>query len=761
MKKIRSSSDNKTLDKVLVQASDNEKNDSTEKQAKANDSESPESASPSTSNSSPASNSSPVSNKKRRHKKKKKTGTPDQLVEKELFGKAVSYVEKMDPAEIILQDEDLLKDLKAELENYFKTSKITYFKSETPVSSDNYSVFLEQLEKKSMIILLNRQLRYTLYQLMEDKVIESSEAVRKYLDSCQTPKQSRRIRKLIKARVYNRVMDPCFNMISASYTISDIRSLLLLNPRYHDFEQNMRQEESAAQLLTANILKEIPDYYPDLYPSARRMKRHFILHIGPTNSGKTYDSIKALERAAAGIYLGPLRLLAHEVYEKLTADGIPCRMKTGEEDIAPEVKSHQASTIEMLDSTKHYNVAVIDEIQMIADRQRGRMWTAAILGVCADEVHLCGAVEAKDIAIKLIEDCGDTYEVITHERSTQLVVEKGHFSFPDDVQSKDALIVFSKRNVLACAAELQGIGISCSIIYGALPYDVRKEEVRKFTDGETSVVVATDAIGMGMNLPIRRVVFLESEKFDGMTKRPLRTEEILQIGGRAGRRGLYDIGYINAEFRKNLIRNAFKTAPEPIEKVALPFPESLLGLEGSLSDIFTRWGSIQQSNDAFNQTDLSVEIKLCRFLEQKTDDKELIYKFITMPFDEDNINLFSIWEEMADCEIANEIFDYRRFIPEISKTTYNAEDLSFLEENYQVCDLLCYYLNRFGMPEEYDEVSEARSYIAVKIMEVLSKQELIKRKCRSCGRQIKWNSPYNICSECYEKHMRSPFYGGY
>ena len=746
MKNIRNSSGSASLNKLLVEAS-------------ANTATSSDTNATNNNNSSKEDNATPC--KKKRRKKKNKTGTPEQKAEKERFGKAVSYIERMDPSEIILGDQELLDELKAELENYFKTRRVTYFKSEAPVNGDNYSVFLEQLEKKSMSILLNKQLRSALYSKMEDKIIESSEAVTAYIDSCTTPKQSLRIKKLIKARVYNRVMDPCFNLISSTYTTKDIRNFLWFNPRYHDFEEAKRKEESAAELLTANILKEIPDYYPDLYPAARRMKRHFILHIGPTNSGKTYDSIQALERAAVGIYLGPLRLLAHEVYEKLTADGVPCRMKTGEEDIAPEVRDHQASTIEMLDSVKHYNVAVIDEIQMIADRQRGRMWTAAILGVCADEVHLCGAPEGKDIAIKLIEDCGDTYEVITHERATELVVEKEHFSFPDDVQNKDALIVFSKRNVLACAAELQGLGISCSIIYGALPYDVRKEEVRKFTEGETSVVVATDAIGMGMNLPIRRVVFLESEKFDGMAKRPLFTEEILQIGGRAGRRGLYDVGYVNAEFRKNLIKNAFRSNPQPIEKVALPFPESLLGLDGSLSDIFTRWGSIQQGSDAFNQTDLSVEIKLCRFLEQKTDDKELIYKFITMPFDEDNITLFSIWEEMADCEIENEIFDYRRFIPEVTGTSYNAEDLSFLEENYQVCDLLCYYLNRFGLPEEYEEVSEARSDIAVKIMEVLSKQELVKRKCRSCGKQIKWNSPYNICNECYEKHMHSPFYGGW
>lgn len=747
MKNIRGNADSSAIDRLLVEASDNNSNSSAPVDTKSQNDPSPDTKG--------------TTSKKKRHKKKNKAGTPEQKLEKERFGKAVAYIERMDPSQIIMQDEELIDDLSKELVNFFKTQKVTYFKSEAPITADNYSVFLDQLEKKSMSILLSRQLRNALYGKMEDKIIASSKEVSDYIDSCTTPKQSLRIRKLIKSRVYNRVMDPCYNMISAPYSIKDIRDMLWYNPRYHDFEEAKRQEESAAELLTANILKEIPDYYPDLYPAARRMKRHFILHIGPTNSGKTYDSIQALERAAVGIYLGPLRLLAHEVYEKLTADGVPCRMKTGEEDICPDIRDHQASTIEMLDTAKHYNVAVIDEIQMIADRQRGRMWTAAILGVCADEVHLCGAPEGRDIAIKLIEDCGDSYEVITHERATQLVVEKDHFSFPDDVQNKDALIVFSKRNVLACAAELQGIGISCSIIYGALPYDVRKEEVRKFTDGETSVVVATDAIGMGMNLPIRRVVFLESEKFDGMTKRPLRTEEILQIGGRAGRRGLYDIGYVNAEFRKNLIRNAFRSAPEPIEKVALPFPESLLGLDGSLSDIFTRWGAIQQKNDAFNQTDLSVEIKLCRFLEQKTDDKELIYKFITMPFDEDNINLFMIWEEMADCEIEHDIFDYRRFIPEVLNTSYNAEDLSFLEENYQVCDLLCYYLTRFGLPEEYEEVSEARSDIAVKIMEVLSKQELVKRKCRSCGKQIKWNSPYNICSECYEKHMRSPFYGGY
>ncbi|MCF0144800.1 MAG: glycosyltransferase, partial [Firmicutes bacterium] len=110
-----------------------------------------------------------------------------------------------------------------------------------------------------------------------------------------------------------------------------------------------------------------------------------------------------------------------------------------------------------------------------------------------------------------------------------------------NVEEGDALIVFSKKSVLYCAAELQSQGIHCSVVYGALPYEARKSEVERFLNKETTVIVGTDAIGMGMNLPIRRVAFLEDEKFDGTCKRPLTGEEIRQIAGRAGRLGMYPV----------------------------------------------------------------------------------------------------------------------------------------------------------------------------------------------------------------------------
>ena len=98
---------------------------------------------------------------------------------------------------------------------------------------------------------------------------------------------------------------------------------------------------------------------------------------------------------------------------------------------------------------------------------------------------------------------------------TPLELDPDNCRFPDIVKPGDALIVFSKRSVINVAAELQGKGIECSMIYGALPYETRKAETERFLNGETKVVVATDAIGMGLNLPIKRVVFLETEKYDG------------------------------------------------------------------------------------------------------------------------------------------------------------------------------------------------------------------------------------------------------
>ena len=136
------------------------------------------------------------------------------------------------------------------------------------------------------------------------------------------------------------------------------------------------------------------------------MNRRFILHIGPTNSGKTHDALERLKTGLHGAYFGPLRLLALEVYDRMNTEGVPCSMITGEETLEIPGAVCQACTVEMLNDHEYFDIAVIDECQLVADPHRGHNWTRAILGIRAEEIHLCMAPEAEDIIVQMIRRCG-------------------------------------------------------------------------------------------------------------------------------------------------------------------------------------------------------------------------------------------------------------------------------------------------------------------------------------------------------------------
>ena len=155
-----------------------------------------------------------------------------------------------------------------------------------------------------------------------------------------------------------------------------------------------------------------------------------------------------------GVYLAPLRLLALEIQDKLNSENIPCSLLTGEEEEIIPYASHVYSTIEKLQTGSRYDVCVIDEAQMIADSQRGWAWTRAIISVLAKEIHICMAPEALNIIIKLIEECGDTYEVINHKRDTELIFEDKVFNLDNDVKPGYAIVDFGKRKALAVSAAL-------------------------------------------------------------------------------------------------------------------------------------------------------------------------------------------------------------------------------------------------------------------------------------------------------------------
>jgi ATP-dependent RNA helicase SUPV3L1/SUV3 len=276
------------------------------------------------------------------------------------------------------------------------------------------------------------------------------------------------------------------------------------------------------------------------YPRARALRRRIIFHAGPTNSGKTYRALQALKRAHSGAYCGPLRLLALEVFESLNGDGVYASLETGQERREMPFARHVACTVEMLSTEKRLDVVVIDEIQMIGDRQRGAAWTRALLGAVAPEVHVCGDPAALPAVAALAALCGDALEVVRYERMTELTAaERSLDSDYARVEAGDCVVAFSRKDVYAIRRTIERkTSHRCCVIYGSLPPETRSQQSRLFNDADSGfrVLVATDAVGMGLNLNIRRVVFHAMDKFDGEAVGPVPPAHVKQIAGRAGRR---------------------------------------------------------------------------------------------------------------------------------------------------------------------------------------------------------------------------------
>ena len=295
------------------------------------------------------------------------------------------------------------------------------------------------------------------------------------------------------------------------------------------------------------------DDYAYNFAKARAIHRHHHFYLGPTNSGKTYHALEALIKAQSGVYLAPLRLLAMEGRDRLVAAGVPCNLITGEESVLMKGAKHTASTIEMMHPKNQIEVAIIDEIQMLQDPDRGSAWTAALVGVPARQVFICGSNAVTAPCIKVIEALGETYEMTYLQRKTPLVLEETsicgkRYSKPklkNQLQKGDAVIAFSRKDVLTFSARFRQWGYTVASIYGALSPEVRRTESERFNTGAADILVATDAIGMGLNLPIRRVLFSNIHKYDGVASRSLNATEVRQIAGRAGRYGIYETGFVN------------------------------------------------------------------------------------------------------------------------------------------------------------------------------------------------------------------------
>jgi ATP-dependent RNA helicase SUPV3L1/SUV3 len=306
-----------------------------------------------------------------------------------------------------------------------------------------------------------------------------------------------------------------------------------------------RWEQRVAELDTLQSLNSELAFqgYPDTFETARRLQRTVTLYVGAPNSGKTHGAFERLAQAHDGAYLAPLRLLALEGRDRLVDRGVPCSLLTGEENVPAPGARVVSSTIEMVNTRRPIDMAVIDEAQMIFDADRGWAWTQAIVGVPANEIIIICSAYAVPAIENLLKLCGENCTVEHFERK-QHVELLPHAVPIAGLKMGDAVVAFSRREVLMLRDQISANGHPVSVIYGALPPEVRRREAERFANGASHILVATDAIGMGLNLPIRRVLFSTMTKFDGQADRPLDESEVHQIAGRAGRYGLHEEGFV-------------------------------------------------------------------------------------------------------------------------------------------------------------------------------------------------------------------------
>ena len=254
--------------------------------------------------------------------------------------------------------------------------------------------------------------------------------------------------------------------------------------------------------------------------------------LGPTNTGKTHEAIENMLQYDSGIFGLPLRLLAKEVYDKCVEKvGLhKIALITGEEKIIPSSAVYFICTVESMPKDKVVDFVAVDEIQMCADKERGHVFTDRLLNFRGEKLTMfLGSQVMKKIIQSLIENV----EFVKKDRLSKL--SYAGYKKISRLDSKVAIIAFSIEEVYAIAELVRRQKGGAAVIMGSLSPKTRNSQVQLYQSGDVDYLVATDAIGMGLNMDINQIYFSSLKKFDGKKIRRLNLVEISQIAGRAGR----------------------------------------------------------------------------------------------------------------------------------------------------------------------------------------------------------------------------------
>jgi len=588
-------------------------------------------------------------------------------------------------------------------------------------------------------------------KVQEEQVAHEEHFHREFAELLESAKEAAASLQMRDEEVTEKVLEVLLPQLHADLLISRKIAKRTLS-RFQDSIHEALLKHQRQQLLARTIRD-----FKNLFPLARELRRKLILHIGPTNSGKTYQAMKALEKADTGYYLAPLRLLALEGYENLKKDGIDASLITGEEQLLNEDATHISSTIEMLNFEMDVDVCVIDEVQMIADRDRGWAWANAIIGAPAKTIIMTGSPNCKEAIIALAEYLNEPLEIIDFERKNPLEMLT-HATPLNEIRPATAVIAFSRANVLRLKQQLSKT-YRVSVVYGNLSPEVRREEARRFREGETEILVATDAIAMGLNLPIQTILFSRGDKFDGVSQRPLIATEVQQIAGRAGRYGMHEKGYVGSLRPEilNQLKSTYNQTPPPIK---IPFNVmanlehiKLVGgilEENSLEEILNFFVKYMQFNGPFRAANLEDMLEAAKIVDGYELDLPTKFHLACAPLSLRSPFIVTAYERYLHLLEKDEFIPY---LPPSNLGSFANSMEELLEAEDYVKEISLYLWLSYRFEESFFDFKKAKES-RVKLNNFIEnslKQSHFVPRCRQCTKPLPLDSKYAICQSCFKK----------
>jgi hypothetical protein len=488
-----------------------------------------------------------------------------------------------------------------------------------------------------------------------------------------------------------------------------------------------------------------------------RAEQHIYLHVGPPNSGKTHEALNALAQASAGWYLAPLRLLAFEIFDRLNQRGVFCNLLTGEEHITIPGATITAATVEMFNPERSGDCVVIDEAQMLADPDRGWAWTRALMESQASVNHVIGPQTAGELIEKLAGAAAIPVSVIEHQRLAPIQIAEQPWSL-QEIPDRTILVAFSRQTVLHLKTELERAKRKVSVVYGNLPPEVRRKQADRFASGETEICIATDAVGMGLNLPADYVCFYEVEKYDGRIIRTLSPTEVQQIGGRAGRFGLSKAGEIGATTKSDLeiVKQQFHSPPASLTHARVaPTVEDLELLPGSLGTRLDNWASLQSIPDnlrgVIQTADMTERVELARMLTDEQVNQLGLAAALRIVNAPTRQSTRTYWLRCAHAILAGKSMPMP---PDAPQKIVNSSDLDSIEMCVAAADVYLWLANRRefeGYGTDEPEVRTRRQQWSMRIDLALAHKLDITRTCARCGAPLPLRFRYNICNNCFHQ----------